>query len=242
MGGTLIDQEFVGAVYDAALYAGDWRPALARLRDLLSGIESCFSISEPELPPTTTSSGAAIGQAQIDSYLVHYRWLDPKNAVFARRPAGFIFNDVEHFDDAFVAKDAFYQEFSAAIGTRHTLDLLLERGDGRDVYLASMRSRAAGPHARTEEALLRAAGAHFARALAMRARVEEAQRAALAAGSALDCLAFGVAVIDEKGRLALANKAAREAMGPQGPLRIQGARLSACEGDLQAFLGQVRQS
>ncbi|HEX3432089.1 MAG TPA: helix-turn-helix transcriptional regulator [Rhizomicrobium sp.] len=228
MQGALSDN-LLDAIYNPAMRAGEWRPALRSLRDLLSSAEIAFTVvhsgsSQPELWETT---GAVLSSGQCDNYQSDYMRLDPKLPILAERGRGFLFNDIEHFDDRFVAHDPFYQGYSLPLALRHTLDLFVDSFDGRDVYLAAMRSPAQGPFSVGTADQLKRASAHFLRALKARDHLSRIEATARHATAALDRFEFGVAVVDADSRLLFANALARATFREDAPFRLVGANLSA---------------
>jgi len=224
-----LNDSLLDAIYDGALRAGEWRPALCGLRDLLSSVEIAFTVvdsrsAEPELWETT---GAVLSSRQCDQYHNDFMRLDPKLAILADGGRGFLFNDIDHFDDEFVAHDPFYQGYSLPAGSRHTLDLFVDTHKGRDIYLAAMRSPQQGPYNKNSEEQLRRAAGHFLRALKARDDLVQVESVARHASAALDRFDFGVAVVDAAARLLFANAFAHAAFREQAPFRLIGSTLVA---------------
>ncbi|HEX4861754.1 MAG TPA: hypothetical protein VFV07_10995, partial [Rhizomicrobium sp.] len=184
-----------------------------------------------------------LSAANYDDYNRYYGRLDPKRPIFENAGPGFLFNDAGHFDDRFVAADPFYQEFSAPLGTRHTLDYFVGRNRGDDVYLAAMRSPAQGPYDPIEAKTLREAGRHFLRALRLRDTVRESRTLARHATAALEGLNYGVAILDARQRIAFANGFALRAFAECRELTIRNSRLTSRSGDVeQAFTAMLRRA
>ena len=115
-----------------ALCDGDWQPALERFRCLSNSAET--ALTAPGSDPMAIGinlTGNLISRDARRAYLQHYVRFDPKLPILAHRQPGFLFNDVWHFDEDFVRRDPFYQEFSRPIGSRHTLHMVLCRA-GKD--------------------------------------------------------------------------------------------------------------
>ncbi len=222
----LIDEPLVTALYDAALYAGNWRPALERLRCLLGSREAAISLWDGEVAQTEAAAGCLTAERR-ESYVRWYRALDPKNRIFSRRGVGFLFNDVRHFDETFVAHDPFYQEFSRPMGTRHTLDMLIADDGRTQAYLATMRSDRQGAYDTHAEELFRNISRHFLQAVKLRQKLDASQLLAASARAALDKLRLGVIVLDASGQVAIVNRAAERATAPGEPLQLRQGRLSA---------------
>ncbi|HEY1708484.1 MAG TPA: hypothetical protein VGG10_09480 [Rhizomicrobium sp.] len=228
MQSALIDERLVSTLYETALFGGGWTAALERFRGLIKADEvalSFFDASDEYSSSETT--GHFLSEEVRRQYQEHYIYLDPKRHLFARRPVGFLFNDTAHFDDAFVAHDPFYQEFSRPLGSRHTLDLLLDRDSTGGTYFAAMRNKTQGAFDDRAEAGLRQVARHIAIVLGLKRKVEAAESAVRSANAAFDRLNFGVIVLDGTGRAKIANRAALEAAGEGGALRLRGGHLSA---------------
>jgi DNA-binding NarL/FixJ family response regulator len=207
MASQFIDEKLIDALYGTALRDGNWRPALDRFRNLLNSAETAFTVMTggPSLVAVETT-GRVLTPEVRKQYADHFAHVDPKLVILAARSPGYLFNDVRHFDDKFVASDPFYQDYSRRLGTRHTLDMLLRRSGGRAVYLAAMRTRGAGPYDRDIERFFRQASAHFFRAFALREKMNRLQRS----GDALDQLEFGIIVVDACRRVVLLNRIAEQ--------------------------------
>ena len=228
MSGNQIDSALIGAIYEQGLVQGAWKPALERLRALANSAETALVEHETSLSAVTAMN--VISQQSYEAYSNYFLLFDPKRPLFETAGPGFLFNDAEHFDDAFIARDRFYQEFSIPHGMRYTLDLFAGRRGTREVYVAAMRPKRQGPFAPRDAARIRAAGNHFFRALNLRRQLEETQALARHAAAALDHLSYGVMVVDDGLRVLLANRSARRIVDAGGELRFRAARLSARSG------------
>jgi DNA-binding CsgD family transcriptional regulator len=169
------------------------------------------------------TTGRVLTPALTRLYVQHYGRFDPKLKILARNVAGYLLNDARHFDENFVARDLFYQEYSRQVGTRHTLHMLAERSAGRQVYLAVMRPRRSGPYQAEAEAYFRRASAHFMRALALKENLDRLHRVE----DVLDSLEFGVAVVDSFYHVRLLNRAAKWQLMQDGELHLCRGMLSA---------------
>jgi DNA-binding CsgD family transcriptional regulator len=234
-------EELLEALYDPALRYGEWRPALCSLRHLLDSAEIAFSVVEGKEARSRLweTTGYILTAPEREKYERYYGRLDPKMAILAHRGRGFLFNDAEHFQEGFVARDSFYQEYTLPQGLRHTLDLFAGSYDGRNVYLAAMRSSSQGPYDSAACAQLRRASGHFVRVLKAREDLARAEAAAAYAGAALDSLDYGIAVVDAEARVLFANAFARNAFAAGRPFDVPRARLTARHAP-EAFAERIR--
>jgi DNA-binding CsgD family transcriptional regulator len=234
------DESLVDAIYEGALFGGDWNPALEHFRVAMHAKEASLCIAAPGAGPaeydvlTTYSSRNIYTIETEEEYSLKYAPIDPKARIFASRSAGFLFNDAHWFDADFVAKSPFYQESTLPLGLRHTLDLYLCRSPRRSVFLAAMRPKYFFDQ--HDEQLFMHFSPHFRRAFALREQLEEAQALARRTASALDRLDYGVMVLDETGRIAFANAFAKTFVNCGCELRIVNSRLQAYSGRVQRSL------
>ena len=220
-----IDEPLVDAIYAVAAGNGDWNAALDRFRALTGSCEAALTMFDHRKSLLTQQTACRMLTADVrEKYVRHYGALDPKMRILAARDPGFLFNDAEHFDEAFVGRDPFYQEFTRSIGTRHTLDMLVRKGREKQVYLAAMHSSKRGPYDLRAARLFRQASRHFVRAIALREKLEFARHAA----GAIDQLSAGIIVIGEHGRIELANRPVKSVLDSACGLRLCRGKLSAC--------------
>lgn len=232
------------ALYEDALHGGDWGPALRRSTELLACAEASLAAIDRGVVTTFETTGRLLSAEARDRYQRHYHALDPKIAVIARGGAGYLFNDSDHFEDAFVARDPFYQEFSRWVGTRHTLDTSFDADATRPVYFAAMRTRPEGPFQPSSAAAFKEIARHFRRVHALKTRLEAARATSTYAEAALDRFADGLIVIDDEGRPILVNNQARRLLAAGGELAWRRGRpaavRSALDRELQAMIDRAR--
>jgi PAS domain S-box-containing protein len=220
----LADAELVEALYGPALHDGDWRPALERTSQVMSCIEVSLATLEAGEVITFENLGRLLSEEARERYALHYRRLDPKLPLIAQGGEGFLFNDSAHFDETFIGRDPFYQEFSRWVGTRHTLDIAVAPDRERPVFFAAMRTSRQGRFQPTAEASFAKIARHFARAHALQVRLAAAEASLELARTALDTLAHGLVVLDGSGSVRLVNQAAERALG-HGRLERRRGRL-----------------
>jgi DNA-binding CsgD family transcriptional regulator/PAS domain-containing protein len=244
MADPLADSGFLQALYDTALYAGDWRPALTLSAEILASAEISLSAVDGPAFVTWETTKRLLSEEALDRYARHYGALDPKMRLLSRGGGGFVFNDSAYFDDAFVSRDPFYQEFTRWVGTRYTLDMALGSEPGRSVFLAANRTAEQGPFQPSTELTFAGIAGHIGRVHSLRVRLDDAQAKARYAEAALDGLAYGLIVLDAEGRAVLVNGRARRLTLEGGALELRQNRLAArspaLDRDLQAMLEQAR--
>jgi DNA-binding CsgD family transcriptional regulator len=244
MADRLADGDFLRALYDTALYAGDWRPALALSADILASAEISLSAVDGAAFVTWETTKRLLSDEALDRYARYYGALDPKMRLLSRGGGGFVFNDSAYFDDAFVSRDPFYQEFTRWVGTRHTLDMALGPEPGRSVFLAANRTAEQGPFQPSTERTFAAIAGHIGRVHALKVRIDGAEIKAQYAEAALDNIAYGLIVLDSNGRAMLLNGRARRLIADGGAFELRGGRLAArsppIDREFQAILERAR--
>ena len=240
----LADSDFLQALYHTALYSGDWRPALTLSAELLASAEISLSAVDGPAFVTWETTNRLLSDEALDRYARHYGALDPKMRLLSRGGGGFVFNDSAYFDDAFVSRDPFYQEFTRWVGTRHTLDMALGPEPGRSVFLAANRTAEQGPFQPASEQTFAAIAGHIGRVHSLRTRLDDAQAKARYAEAALDGLAYGLIVLGADGRAVLVNGRARRLAQADGVLELRRGQLAArapgLDRELQAMLERAR--
>lgn len=95
---------------------------------------------------TLSYSDGANMAPQIDmEYIQNYQFIDPRVELMRTRMGDAWLHCHEHFDDAFVANDPFYQEFLLPHGARYLTACKLAEDETATVLLAFLRSSDAGP-------------------------------------------------------------------------------------------------
>src|SRR5581483_7111447 len=111
-----------------------WKPALRAASDVLDSAEVALAALVPGDVPMFETTGRLLSEEARQRYEQHYGRLDPKLRLIAKGGEGFVFNDSAHFDEFFVGRDPFYQEFTRWVGSRHTLDIAIAPDRDRPVY------------------------------------------------------------------------------------------------------------
>jgi DNA-binding CsgD family transcriptional regulator/PAS domain-containing protein len=224
----LIDEQLIAALYDTALYGGDWQPALDRFRVLLNSAEGSLCDLKHEIQDTGTHvSGHLLTPDVREPYMRYYGRIDPKLRVLYRHKVNYLFNDARHFDAEFVARNPFYQEYTRSLGMRHTLDMTIGRDDSSERFLAVMRAPSRGPYGARDEGLFRQCAQHFLRVLKLKDRIDAAQQLGKLAAAALDSLRSAALVVDRHGCVLLNNRAAESVCAAGEELQMRNGKLTA---------------
>jgi DNA-binding CsgD family transcriptional regulator len=215
-------EALVAALYDAATGTGSWRDACDQLC-------AAFDLWSLQLLGVHTDTGAMafsfeggrIAPEAALLYVTDYHAINPRLSLARFLDGAAWAHDHEHFDEAFVASDRFYQEFLLPFGGRWMSVTRLRVDAGIVVFMCLHRSVSQQPLTTAELAAVDDLRPHVSRALGLHARrVREA--AVDAAGHAvLDLLTHPAYVVDESMLLRHANASGRTLLDAEGPLRVR---------------------
>jgi len=156
----------ISSLYAAASGRADWTVTLTHVAEFLDlwtvqvlGIDKknghlMFSVH----------GGKSTPQTGLD-YFRYYHSVDPRVGLAALTPLGQWFHCHEHFNDSFVARDPFYQEFLIPHGGRYASATNLIDDDEVVFMLALMRGHGSPPLTRQEQNVADQLRHHFVEAM-----------------------------------------------------------------------------
>ncbi len=229
-----VDEDLLDLVYRAAVEPGVWT-------DVLTRMARGFGASCATIIPLTHSFALLASPGLEDAQRTYAQsWWTADTMVADMRQKAFpvgLYKDWEEIPPERVARDAYYQDFRAAFGMGgmmgavtkphpgETFAIGLQLAVGRDVPDASQ--------VRAFEVLAR----HLNRALAIASRMSSLEDRGGNLAEALSVLDHGMAILDQSGRVLMAN-AALSAMDGDG-LRIERAGLRCARPADQALLHRL---
>jgi len=213
----------VDAVYQGPLEEVPWRGFLSRLRAALAADSTVLILR----PPTRADTGLLLvegGERRWESaYQERFFAQDP----FAELPPGRVTSLAELIAEPDLLASPFYRDFMAPAGSFHVLGLNTLEPDGLEARLRASRARARPAFGAPEHALLDRLAPHLRRAVQLHARITRTESERDLFAGAVDQLAMGTLLLDEKGRVLRANRPAQE-------LLRQRDGLAAVDGELRA--------
>lgn len=235
----------VADLYRAAAGELPWGEPLAALRTLfgawgvhlhavrLATGDVAFSYEVGGFPPEG-----------VLAYIREYHVIDPRAALVARLGLGEWISCHQHFDDAFVARDRFYQDFLIPYGGRYVSAAKVHEDAEIVAILGIHRGRGMQPLTGDEVALAARMGRHVSTALGMWRRQRRLLEERLLGNAVLDQLPHPVMLIDEQQRLHHANAAARRLLQANRALRLHEGALQLasppCHHELLLALRRLR--
>lgn len=222
--------EVVAAAYEAAAGVRPWSDAcgvLCAAMDLwcvqiLGLFKStgaiAFSFEGGQLSPEATLQ-----------FFARYHAINPRFALGPLLGDGNWVHDHEHFDDDFVARDPFFQEYLIPFGGRYaSATKLVDDGD-LFVLLTLHRGVGKSPLDDARVAEVDRIRSHLERALRIHLRRQSSRPMSVAGHALLEVLPQGVIVVDETRRIAYSNPAGRELLERGGPLVDRDGRLDGAD-------------
>jgi DNA-binding CsgD family transcriptional regulator len=167
------------------------------------------------------------GPDAAEAYRGYYAPLDPYRPLVATLPSGVWTTSTELFDDAFVAKDRFFNEYLLPRGTRYVASARVVAGDACDGFIGIHRGPAQTPFSRDELRRFESVGRHLARAIKVYIDVAHARPAQNAAMAVLEQAAPPALLVDASGRVLFANPAAEALLAANEAIGVRDRRLSA---------------
>ena len=225
----LTDKEFddiVAGFYAAASGTKSWNEALVPFQRTMSAIavqlhavdlaQGCvaFSYEASDMP----------AEASLD-YIRTYNRIDPRAQLAIALQQGEWLNCWEHFDDHFVAKDRFYQEFLIPYGGRYVSAAKILQYDSVNVILGVHRGLGSPKLDATELVLCRRLGRHLADALVLHRANASRQSHGRLGAELLTRLRAPLALLDDQRRLQHANPAAKALLAQGNAVAERGGRL-----------------
>jgi DNA-binding CsgD family transcriptional regulator len=159
--------------------------------------------------------------------LTYYLRIDPRRVLLSRQAVGSTLLCHEHFDDAFVSRNEFFQDYSLPLGRRYLIATSLLQVGSTVSILAILRGERQDPFGCAEQVLLERLRPHLRRAARMHRQFETLSNNLAAAQEPLNCVPTSMITTDEAAVVVEANAAAAAMLGSGNALRIVSGRLVA---------------
>ena len=177
-------------------------------------------------------------------YVRRYHRIDPRTQLALSRDVGQWSSCHESFDDAFVAKDPFYQEFLIPFGGRYVGGTKVYQDEEIVAFFGIHRGGGMLPLNAREVALGQRMGHHVRKALGLWRRQRHLLRDALVGNALLERLRHPLLLVDEQLHVHYCNAAAQALLDDDDRVALRGGML-ACVGpgrdiDLQHALRSLR--
>lgn len=230
--------ELVGQIYDSAMDPTGWQNTLARLMTRLRADVGNFFIWDNTLqrPSFYTFHGGE--QQGALEYGEYFGAIDPHTRLIAELPVGAVMNCADHFNQDYVDRSEFYQDFYRKYGMRWLLGMRTASFDGQDGYLGIMRCPGR-PFDEKDNQLYRDLFPHLQRATHILHRLRLADFQAAMGLAALDRLAQATLIVEGSGGVVYANPSAETLLREGGCLTLNHGRLTAMDTARRERLSQL---
>lgn len=159
------------------------------------------------------------------AYDAEARAIDPRMDAGLKQPIGTIFACQQHFDDRFVSRDCFYQEYLLPLaGMRYIMGSRIHSHSGEDVFIVFNHERGRRPFSTTQLQQFQQLIPHLGNWFAQLRQTEALRAAAWAGEQGLAALEQGVILLGHIGQLLYVNPVAERWL-QQSPWRSAAAWL-----------------
>lgn len=216
-------------IYEAALEPLHWQNALIELADALQA--DAFHLLGWDVQINSDVIGVMseypCSSTALESYQRYYGKIDPRRRLAASLQPGQAIACHQHFDESFVRRSEFFQDYLGYYGLRYSMGGCLHRDDKLDVQLGLVRISERGPFSAKEQRLLVRLMPHFGRAVQLMLRGETLARQSEISQFGADFLPFAVIALDRFGRPVHCNCYAETLLRAGRILTLRGGRLRA---------------
>lgn len=239
--------DLVGLLYEAAVNPDLWRPTLARFSEMV-GAQSfhMFTWDKKAQKPLLGMVSHDHLAERIRLYDAYYHQVDPVLERALRAPAGQFFASQEFFDDRFIGRSEYYQDFLISNNQCWAAGGVAKVGNNIDTVLALVRNHDFGRFSDDDLARARRFWQHFGRATALFVQTEQLRQQADLGSRGLEQVEIGVVATDGGGLVLFMNAQAEAMIMASGRLKVRGSYLSATDavldGELRAAIGNAAKS
>ncbi len=230
---TAVDGEeltaVIGAIYDAAMAPEHWSAVLDTARRFIGGLSATIFVKDA----ASRSSGIHHIDDNVDrdygqSYFQRYERIDPQtgwnNLPGIDQPASLL----DLLDEDMLRDMHFYREWAKPAGISDVVMAPIERrGNITAIFGMFMHERDGMASAATKERM-RLLAPHVRRAVSMGNALERSTQQASRLSDAFDGLSAGMFLLDTQGRVVHANKAAEALLG-DGALGLRNGRIALAD-------------
>ncbi len=200
-------------LYEAAAVSDTWPKALAALADATGALNAHFAVWNGRENKSDFFASAHPDRGWETLYSTYYGAIAPCRHLLDGRPVGEWIASHHYFDQAFVRKSEYFNDFLLRIGGLYSVKGRVFETASRDAYAIAgvLRSPKAGPLDGDEIARLTTSlNGHLRRAAALHHKLSAARPNGRLLEAAVDQLSFGILVVDERGKVLAANRTAQD--------------------------------
>lgn len=238
MGSNEVSPALVGRIYGTVLDPGNWFEVFEAIsrRVGADGWHALAWDAESEVDLLGLASPNFINSGVIRAYTDHYGRIDPRRQLADVTPVGNIVSCRRHFDERFVARSEFFQDFVLPARMRYSIGLCLHRGANITYQVGFTRQLGAPAFGAGEETLLATLSPHLVQSIHIAERLRLACLETTASAAALATQGIGALVVGASGTIGFANGVAEAMLHSEEVLRQRDGRAALVDvGDQSAF-------
>lgn len=203
-----VANRLIGQFYEGILQPTNWFGAVEALRGLFEASVAHILCWDAENSVDRLAVVTELGLSLREDYEGHFGHIDPRLRHANHAPVGEVFACHEHFSEAFVGGDEFYQDFLVPRVGRYSMGTTVLRNQAFEVQVGITRSADAGAFQVPDQRLLVTLLPHLERALSLTlaAAKEKGQNALNSV--AMGISHFGMLALSAGGAVLAANQRA----------------------------------
>lgn len=209
--------EIAQRLYEGVLAPSGWADALSQIRDAVQSDAACMILRDKSTKAAFIGDQTYYDSGMLDEYMAHYYAYDPGYDVADRYDVGDWFVDWRDLDRSILDKGEFHQGFLRGYGLRSVQATPVMKTDSVECFL-SLQYGLETPQGETpdQSVLLQWLQPHLQQAANLRYRLHTLQRQGELAVRVLDTFSFPVMVVNIRGAVQLANRAADDWLSLKG--------------------------
>jgi DNA-binding CsgD family transcriptional regulator len=215
--------ELVDGVYASALEPDRWPTALHRIAGAIGAVGAdVYLLRDDEL---LFASIGGVPDAELGAYLERFHGRTRRYHAVARLPENGIVTDADFISEREMRSTPFYEGFLRPLDVYHSISAVtLRRGDDLGLLGVQLSLRQ-GPPTDQQHQLVETLIPHVRRASQVHLRLIGADLRERRLAECIDRLQVGLVLIDQRGRIQLANLAAQEFLRQERGLIVDKRRL-----------------
>lgn len=226
-------------LYDAVLDPQAWPRVLARIADA-AGVDSVdFLVAGKTGQAALSEVSARIPSESRKLYRDYYGAISPRRNVGRLLPVGEFFVCHKHFDDAFVRRDEFYNDFCIPMGFRYLASVTLVRERDYEVGVGFQRELGHEPFSGRDTNRLAALLPHLTRIARLQRHMSGLMAGERALAETFDRLSSGVIIVDAGGCIRYSNRSADTLLQAGDGIGLRKQRLIARDEQINRKLARL---
>jgi DNA-binding CsgD family transcriptional regulator len=210
-------------IYEAAGDDSRWPSALEGVATWMGSFGSLYYLVDKTVPGGKVQSMHMAGWSAGDqlAYAAYYNTIDPHVPLVNSTPIQSWFLAHQHFDERFVRRDPFFQEFLLPRHVHWITGTRLWETDEAASLMAVQRHDDRQPFSSDDQRRLGTITSHLGRATRLHRRLMSSEFEARLGLSAIHSLNFGMAMVSEDGLVLLSNRVAEDHFSKSHVFKLQ---------------------